>query len=195
MAVLSDGEIRTAIEEGRLTFEPQLDEEYLEVALTTSALDLRLGSELHFYKSLEEVAPKGLADAAVIDPSKPGVIPDLIQKWGRKHSIADSYYDLPSGEFVLGTTFESITLPEEGRVAARVEGKSTLARLGFVAHMTAPTIHSGFDGKIILEMYNFGPYPIRLADKMRVCQLIFEELGELPVAAQATQYQGQTGPA
>lgn len=186
MAVPSDGEIRTAIEDGRIAFDPHLDDEYLELALTTSALDLRLGSELHFYKSLEEVAPKGLADAAVIDPSTPGVIPDLIQKWGRKHIIEDSYYDLPSGEFVLGTTLESVTLPEEGRIAARVEGKSTLARLGFVAHMTAPTIHSGFDGKIILEMYNVGPYPIRLADKMRVCQLIFEELGDPPITAQAT---------
>jgi deoxycytidine triphosphate deaminase len=59
--------------------------------------------------------------------------------------------------------------------------------------MTAPTIHSGFAGKVVLEMYNFGPYPILLKNKMRICQLIFEVLGEGPDLVQKTQYQGQVG--
>jgi dCTP deaminase len=92
---------------------------------------------------------------------------------------------------VLGTTLERIHLPEEGRIAARVEGKSTLARLGFVVHMTAPTIHSGFRGVITLEILNFGLYPLRLKPGARICQLIFERVGEVPLLGQTTQYQDQ----
>lgn len=191
--ILSDGDIRAAIAEGRIGIDPPLDDAHLTVALTTSALDLRLGNELQFYKPLDEVSPRGLADPPVIDPSKPGVIPDLISKWGRRHEIAGSYYDLPHGEFVLGASLERITLPEQSQLAARVEGKSTLARLGFVVHMTAPTIHCGFRGNIVLEIVNFGPYPIRLKPGMRVCQLIFEAVSSAPLSEQATQYQGQTG--
>jgi hypothetical protein len=93
--ILSDGEIRQAIADGHINFTPALSEEYLSEALTTSALDLRLGDELQYYAPLAEVAPVGLADAVVIDPSTPRVIPDLITKWGRKRSIADDHYDLP----------------------------------------------------------------------------------------------------
>lgn len=109
--ILSDGEIRRALATGELAFEPALDHEYLDVALTTSALDLRLGEELQFYRPLDEVAPRGLADPIVIDPSRPGVIPDLISKWGRQHSIANSYYDLPPREFVLGSTWSESAFP------------------------------------------------------------------------------------
>jgi dCTP deaminase len=192
--ILSDGEIRQAIGNGDIGFDPDLDEDYLAEALTTSALDLRLGDELQFYRPIHEVAPRGLAGPIVIDPSKPGVIPDLISKWGRRHSIADSFYDLPPHEFVLGATRERVSLPESGRIAARVEGKSTLARLGFVVHMTAPTIHCGFRGSVVLEIFNFGPYPIRLAPGMRICQLIFERLGEQPQQGQTSQYMQQRGP-
>lgn len=192
--ILSDGEIRRAIAEGRIVFDPPLDEDYLSIALTTSALDLRLGDELQFYKSIEEAAPVGLADPAVIDPSRPGALPDLIKKWGETRSIADSHFDLPPHHFVLGSTFEQIHLPESGCLAARVEGKSSLARLGFVVHMTAPTVHCGFHGNIVLEILNFGVYPVRLKSGMRVCQLIFERVGEPPLIIQESQFQGQTGP-
>lgn len=187
--ILSDGEIREALDDGRLVIDP-LDADYLDLALTTSAIDLRLGNQLQFYRPLEDVVPKGLPGDRVIDPSRPGVIPDLITKCGRVETI-DGYYDLAPKVFALGATLETITLPVEGGIAARVEGKSTLARLGFVVHMTAPTIHCGFSGNIVLEMYNFGDYPIRLTPGMRVCQLIFEGLGRLPTVAQTTQYQGQ----
>jgi len=189
--ILSDGEIRKAIDAGQIIFTPTLDEGYLSEALTTSALDLRLGDELQYYAPPAEVVPVGLADAAVIDPSTPRVIPDLIAKWGRKRSIADGHYDLPPHEFVLGTTLERVELPETARIAARVEGKSTLARLGIVVHMTAPTIHSGFRGVITLEILNFGQYPLRLRPGARICQLIFERLGEVPLLAQGTQYLDQ----
>jgi dCTP deaminase len=189
--ILSDGEIRQAIADGHIVFTPALDEDYLSEALTTSALDLRLGDELQYYAPIAEVAPIGLADAVVIDPTTPRVIPDLIAKWGKRRSIADSFYDLPSHEFVLGTTLERVELPETACIAARVEGKSTLARLGFVVHMTAPTIHCGYRGVITLEILNFGPYPLRLKPGARICQLIFERVGETPLLGQATQYLDQ----
>lgn len=193
--ILSDGQILAALAEGRIILDPALSHSELDVALTTSALDLRLGSELHFYRPLSDVLPSAATrEGVAIDPTVRGVIPDLVNKWGRSLSILDGFYDIKPGELVLGATLETVTLPESGRLAARVEGKSTPSRLGFVVHMTAPTIHCGFDGKIVLEMFNFGQYPIRLTHQMRVCQLIFEELGEEPNRPQQTQYRGQTGP-
>jgi dCTP deaminase len=193
--ILSDVEIRRAIAAGAIRFDPVLDDDYLDLALTTSALDLRLGNELQFYKPATEIQaedpPGVIPREIIIDPSHPGVISGLIATWGRRLSIQDSHYDLQPRQFVLGTTLESLSLPHEHMLAARVEGKSTLARLGFVVHMTAPTIHCGFEGNIVLEVYNFGEYPIRLTPGMRVCQLIFERLGEAPSPELIGQYQGQ----
>jgi dCTP deaminase len=191
--ILSDGEIRDSLVAQEIVFDPPLSDEYLATALTTSALDLRLGNELHFYKSLEEAFPSALADVPAIDPSRPGGISDLIQKCAVHESIAGSHHDLLPQRFALGATLERIHLPEASCLAARVEGKSGLARLGFVVHMTAPTIHCGFNGNIVLEILNFGPYPIRLTPGMPICQLIFERLGREPMLGQTTQFQGQTG--
>lgn len=191
--IMSDGEIRVAIEEGRIGFDPALSSDQLDDALSTSALDLRLGPELYTYPTLEDV-PSAVAESIVMDPTVPGGVSDLVKKWARVKTIQPEGYRLGPHQLVLGATLESITLPASGRIAARVEGKSTLARLGFVAHMTAPTVHCGFEGNIVLEMYNFGPYPIRLTHGMRVCQVIFEELGATPVGAASAQYQNQTGP-
>lgn len=87
-----------------------------------------------------------------------------------------------------------MTLPPQSRIAARVEGRSTLARLGLVVHLTAPVIHAGFSGIIALEMYHFGPHPLRLwPGKHPICQLIFERVGEEPEGGVRSVYQGQTG--
>jgi len=92
--------------------------------------------------------------------------------------------------FVLGWTLEKLKLPFRSRLAARVEGKSSLARLGIGVHVTAPTIHAGFGDKsgdpdypgtpIQLEIWNVGPLPILLTKGMRICQLIFEEVHGTP---------------
>jgi dCTP deaminase len=75
-----------------------------------------------------------------------------------------------------------------------VEGRSSYARLGLVVHMTAPTIHAGFRGHIVLEMMNFGPFPLRIdPGTTRICQLIFEELGSDPTIALKTVFQDQAG--
>jgi dCTP deaminase len=73
-----------------------------------------------------------------------------------------------------------------------VEGKSSLARLGLMVHMTAPTIHAGFVGQIQLEMYNLGPYDIVVAAGMRICQLIFELSLGTPAKGYVGQFAGQS---
>jgi dCTP deaminase len=103
------------------------------------------------------------------------------------------------GAFVLAQTREHITLPQDSRLAARVEGRSSYARLGLVVHLTAPTIHAGFCGTIVLEMMNFGPFALKLdPGRTRICQLIFEELGAAPSVAFRSVFQNQAcvlGPA
>ncbi|HEY0439702.1 MAG TPA: dCTP deaminase, partial [Xanthobacteraceae bacterium] len=77
-------------------------------------------------------------------------------------------------KLVLAWTRERVELPVHSRLAARVEGKSSLARVGLGVHITAPTIHSGFAYRIRLEIVNHGRVPIRLRTGMKICQLIFE---------------------
>ena len=100
------------------------------------------------------------------------------------------HFDLKPKEFILGWTRERIKLPHRARIAARVEGKSSLARLGLGVHVTAPTIHAGFGydandpaGKgnpIQLEIWNIGDFTIRLVPGLAICQLIFEEVHGTP---------------
>ena len=92
--------------------------------------------------------------------------------------------------FLLGWTIEKIQLPYTSRIAARVEGKSSLARIGIGVHVTAPTIHAGFGYRpddptfpgnpIQLEIWNVGPLKVRLVKGLRICQLIFEEVHGTP---------------
>ena len=100
----------------------------------------------------------------------------------------------PPDKFVLGITREYVELPRRSKIAARVEGRSTLARLGLVVHLTAPTIHAGFSGNIVLEMYNLGKFKLILRPgRLAICQLIFERLGQAPTGAINTGFQNQSG--
>lgn len=107
-------------------------------------------------------------------------------------TIPASGYDLPTKTLLLGWTKEYIELSLETRIAARVEGRSSLARLGLAVHLTAPTIHAGFKGPIQLEMINHGLVPIRLKAGMRICQLIFEMTLGTPEKGYKGQFLGQT---
>jgi dCTP deaminase len=75
---------------------------------------------------------------------------------------------------VIGRTYESATLPQH--LGGRVEGKSSIARIGLFVHISAPTIHPGFDNRIALEFYNVGPLPIRVRPGDPICQLILERV-------------------
>lgn len=114
----------------------------------------------------------------------------------KKHTeplvIPSEGYVFEPGTFLLAWTRENIRLPSQGRLAARVEGKSSLARLGIAVHLTAPTIHAGFGGQIQLEMCNLGPLRVRLLTGMRVCQLVFETSLGTPEKGYAGMFSGQT---
>ena len=76
-------------------------------------------------------------------------------------------------------------------IAARIEGKSTLARFGLSVHVTAPTVIAGFEGNLYLEMNNIGPFPILLKKGMRIAQLILEQVGLPPSERYGGRYQQQ----
>jgi dCTP deaminase len=147
-------------------------------------------------KSLAEVQagqPGGVSLSVDIDPSTID-----IREFLKKYSVPitaepGGYFLLPPNTFSLGTTLEFVDLPKESKIAARVEGRSTLARLGLTIHMTAPTIHCSFAGRIVLEMYNFGAYPLRITPGMTICQLILERLSKSPKKEIATSFKGQKG--
>lgn len=100
-----------------------------------------------------------------------------------------------SPNVLLCQTLQRIHLKGASKLAARVEGRSSNARIGLLVHLTAPTIHAGFSGTITLEMVNLGPFDIKLVPlKTRVCQLIFERLETDPGVEMTSSFQGQTTP-
>jgi dCTP deaminase len=86
---------------------------------------------------------------------------------------------------------EYVNLPMDSRLAARVEGKSSLARIGVGVHITAPTIHAGFEGQIRLEIMNHGHLPVTIKPGMRICQLIFEQTLGTPERGYKGKFSGQ----
>jgi dCTP deaminase len=110
---------------------------------------------------------------------------------------ADEAFILHPGEFVLGSTYEFVTLPDN--IAARLEGKSSLGRLGLLTHSTAGFVDPGFNGHVTLELANVSNLPIKLWPGMKVGQLCFFQLSspsETPYgsAKYLNRYQGQRGP-
>lgn len=188
--ILSDGEIAQALKKGVIIINPPPT----DVQFTTSAIDLYLGDEILELASEEELKQDMPGVEHIIDPTAVDFTPFLdhfSRPAPREH---DGSYILPPHKFVLGRTREIIELPRESKIAARVEGRSTLARLGLVVHFTAPTIHAGFKGPIILEMCNFGNYRIQLRPGLlAICQLIFEKLGQKPSGPIRTKFQNQKG--
>ncbi len=127
-------------------------------------------------------------DPANADFKGEAVLHDLTTQ----RTISNDGWLLVPQNLILAWTVEYIDLKYDARLAARVEGKSSLARLGIAVHMTAPTIHSGFKGKVRLEVVNYGPLPIRLRPGMRICQLIFEQTLGTPEKGYQGQFLGQT---
>jgi dCTP deaminase len=114
----------------------------------------------------------------------------MLRSYGKALVIPAEGHVVRPGEFYLGWTVERLQLPHRSRIAARVEGKSSLARLGLGVHVTAPTIHAGFGYKedapdypgnsIQLEIWNSGPVRVVLQPGMKICQLIFELVDGTP---------------
>ena len=170
--ILSDRTIRDALASGRIGIDP-LDED----AVQPSSLDVRLASTFRVFANHRHLA---------IDPHQ--VQPDLTDVVEKPD---DEPFVLHPGEFVLGATLDD--------VVARLEGKSSLARLGLVVHSTAGFIDAGFDGDVTLELSNVATLPILLHPGMRVAQLAFFQLdgpAEHPYGSGrvGSKYQGQRGP-
>jgi dCTP deaminase len=134
----------------------------------------------------------GVQRFTLVDPAHPDFKADAAIRALTKNEDIDPAkgYPLDPGILILGWTREFLDL-KQSRLAARVEGKSSLARLGLSIHLTAPTIHAGFQGRIRLEIVNHGHHPIILRPDMRICQLIFEQTFGTPDKDYEGQFVGQ----
>ena len=166
--VLTDREIQIAIENKQILIEPHPN----EVAYSSTSLDLALSK---FFQEWKNPSVKGV-EPVIVSPATDGYkIGDLVKEFSETKDVGPDGYVIEPKHFVLGWTEENIELPVWSHLAARVEGKSSLARLGIGIHITAPTIHAGFKGQIQLEICNHGLFKVRLIPGMPVCQLIFEQ--------------------
>jgi len=176
--VLSDRTIRRLLEEGRIGIEP-----YAEELLQPSSVDVRVdrlfrvfrNSRYPFIDVKQEM--EELTELVEVEP--------------------EEAFILHPGEFVLGSTLERITLPDD--LVARLEGKSSLGRLGLLIHSTAGFIDPGWDGHVTLELSNVANLPITIYYGMKIGQLSFVQLtepAEYPYGSGelGSKYQGQVGP-
>ena len=176
--LLSDRELRKEVESGRLVLEP-FDGEMVQ----PSSIDVRLDRFFRVFNNTKYTH---------IDPrQQQDELTSLVE------TEADEPFVLHPGEFVLGSTFEKVTLPDD--LAGRLEGKSSLGRLGLLTHSTAGFIDPGFSGHITLELSNVANLPITLWPGMKIGQLCLFQLSsaaEFPYGSKqaGSRYQGQRGP-
>lgn len=174
--ILTDREIGAALKHGYITVTPAPAAD----AFSSTSLDLKLGRKFTTWRS---------APGVPIRPGHPGyTYKGLAHLQDTKEE--DSFTLAPQ-RFVLGWTREEVEIPIFSRLAARVEGKSAIARVGIGVHVTAPTIHCGFKGSIQLEIFNFGPHEIILDAGMSICQLIFEQTLGTPEKSYAGAFLNQ----
>jgi dCTP deaminase len=188
--ILSNTEIVKGLANGlfKINGLPSLDPS--SPPFNTSAVDLRLGSEII-------IPTHGQTQIDLSASARGGIAVHWANNSRRVTISEDQPYSLRANTFVLSHTLESVDFPINASTpcfAARVEGKSSLARCGLLVHFTAPTIHAGFAGSITLEIINLGPSPILLFPRMPICQLIIEQVHGTPTAA-PNQFHGQTHPA
>jgi len=180
--VLTDREILSALNSGLIKINPQPNAQ----AYSSTSLDLALSAQLNVWN----LPPTGVEQ--VVCPTMPGFKFNTFKKECSKViQIPDDGYILEPDTLTLGWTIEEIELPAHAKIAARVEGKSTLARLGIGIHITAPTIHAGFIGPIQLEICNHGKLRVKITKGMPICQLIFEQTLGTPDKGYAGQFQKQ----
>ena len=190
--ILSNDGIKKALEEGALEISPIPD----ETQYTTSAVDLHLGNEFYAWDAskLQVTGVKVELDLSAQqfnETAKAYLIP--LKKQDDGSLIFPPFRVHPW--HMLAVTRERVSLNRDYRLAARVEGRSSLARIGIIVHLTAPTIHAGFGGNITLEMINFSPFYLKMVpNKTRICQLIVERLESDPTREINTAFQGQTMP-
>ena len=165
MAILSDKTIKEYLEEGKIVIDPLKDEQQIQ----PSSVDMRLGDEFKVFKVIRKpyIDPKDEEDIAEYMESS--TVPE-----------GEAFIIHPN-EFALATSQEYVKVPDD--LVARVEGRSSMGRLGVTMHVTAGYVDPGFEGRITLEISNIGAMPVALYPGQRVCQLVFETMttpAELP---------------
>jgi dCTP deaminase len=176
--VLSDRTIRSEIESGRIEIDP-----YDPSMIQPSSIDVRVDRKFRVFHN---------ARHPFIDVRQP--MEDLTEL---VVADGDRPFILHPGEFVLGQTLERVTLPDD--LVARLEGKSSLGRLGLLIHSTAGFVDSGFSGNLTLELSNVANLPITIYHGMPIGQISFMRMDgpvEMPYGSQdnESKYQGQDEP-
>lgn len=183
MAVLPDQEIWSRILSGELEIEPFPDLQ----AVSPSAIDLTLSQNFRV-----PTVSGGAAVTVQIDSRVSKHVMDALEAHSEDVQVeAGDSFDLAPNTFVLAWTKERIAIPNS--LAARVEGRSTLARLGLSVHQSAPTVHSTFQGALQLELTNAGPFTIQLFPGQRICQLILETMSAPTESTLDSVHQSQSG--
>jgi len=176
--VLADRTIRRLIADGRIEIDP-----YDETLMQPSSLDVRVDRLFRVFRNSRYPFIDVKADQSDLT--------ELVE-------VADDEpFILHPGEFVLGSTLERVKLPDD--LVARLEGKSSLGRLGLLIHSTAGFIDPGFDGHVTLELSNVASLPITIYPGMKIGQLSFVQMtepAERPYGStgMGSKYQGQRGP-
>lgn len=182
---LSDVDIRRCLAEGRIAIEPPPT----ETQIGAMSVDLQLGTSFRVFTP---------GKASFIDLAPPSGAPafDMEDLMTHVEATENEPFYLHPGDFALGVTVQRVTLPAD--VAGRLDGRSSLARVGLMVHATAHTIDPGWNGRITLEFFNCGRLPLALRPGMRICAISFETLmspSSKPYAARPdSKYRDQTSP-
>jgi len=157
--VLSDRDIKRALEEKRIVISPKPD---LKTQLGSCSIDLRLGNLFRIFDH---------SKYPFIDPYKKDYSSDITREVKLK---VDQQFIMQPGDFVLAVTMEKVTIPDN--MMGRLEGRSSLGRMGIVVHSTASIFDPGWNGNCVLELGNLGRMAVALTPGMRICAMTFEEL-------------------
>lgn len=183
---LCDRDILTAFENGHITVDPQPPED----AVSGVSVDLRLGNRFRTFSSHTTPHIDLSGSRADVDAAIEKVMSDEIV-------IEDGQeFFLHPGELALGITLESVTLPDD--IVGWLDGRSSLARLGLMVHVTAHRIDPGWSGNIVLEFFNSGKLPLALRPGMSIGAISFEQMSgpaDRPYRKRSNaKYRDQSGP-
>ncbi len=161
---LSDGDIEAALESGQIKLIPQP----AAAAISGISVDLRLANSFRVFSNNSVPFLDLSGDRGQLNK-------DIDTVMGKEIVVEDDgAFFIHPGELVLGSTFESVEIPDN--LVGWLDGRSSLARLGLMVHVTAGRIDPGWKGQVVLEFYNLGKMPLALKPEMIICALSFETL-------------------
>ena len=179
--ILSDRDIKIALDAGRIIVAPKID---YATQLGACSIDFRLGSKFRIFNH---------SSIPYLDPRKPFDEKELMREITVKENEP---FIIQPHDFVLAITEEYFELPND--LMGRLEGRSSLGRLGIIIHSTAAVFNAGWKGKATMEIGNLGRMPVALYPGMRICAMVFEELtspAEIPYCQnKLSKYVNQKGP-